>query len=358
MLRPVRVMLLTALLGAPAALALAAPLTRIAESGPGSLRLLPPPVSDAEDGAPARSACVEIDRDAAICARLLDDGEACSEFVLTRRGAVVHRADWQMFLCGLDQFRVLHGDLDLDGARELIVVRTVGVSNGLGVTTSAVAILDGRDWSRPALEFLAEDFSVRDAFQRLDARRDCGIHVAEWHGGSDPARGEGTYLSGQVFRYEAGALVPEISVPPRTRRYLWSFERERGRDDGRGAGAWLSSPLAETRAGFPWDVGEALRTQEGIITGATRETVTLRADDGREHVLRVDEAHRFGSHPDVIERMLDRSTGRAFPLGYVPADPRSAFVGRRATLVEHAKWKRSEPGSVLWLEPTSGDGMR
>lgn len=147
------------------------------------------------------------------------------------------------------QFKVLKGDLDNDGSDDLIISELQGESNGFGRRFLKIFIVDdfgSGKLSRP-LEFEMNEFGSRGTFFRRRAEKSCRILKAEWVDIKHPKRDWGMYLKGQWFRYQDGRMSPMPGQPIMIRRYLFGFERERGRtfNEPRVPFLWLNSKRTE-----------------------------------------------------------------------------------------------------------------
>lgn len=220
-----------------------------------------------------------------------------------------------------DALRALTGDLDGDGRAETIVAEWQGTSNGLGVSYHELSIFDGRDAARAPLRVQVQEFTPGGSFVRPAAGGGCRLVVTRWEGGSEPGRGGGTYLVGRWMRYGDGRLEHDATRPVVARRLLNRFANVRGSTPGepfahlrhRDARAWPADgrgslpPLAGRRAG-------TVRTSHG-------DTLEIALESGE--TVRYQRGAVFGEeHGQTVASLVDGTTGRPYPDGYVPADPR------------------------------------
>ena len=286
---------------------------RAAESCVGhGLTLLPEPAAGTMSGCEV-AWCVTIDAATRICHCLTRSGVA---MVLARDGQSINAWESNYSVStGIQVFSVLVGDLDGDGVSELIVADNSANSNGISVAYWSLWILDGRDWRAEPLRFTAEDFGPDESFR---ARRDgpgCDILATEWTNGTDPKRGEGTYLVGSWFRYAAGHLLPVTTRPVLRRRLLNSFVREL--DVPGSPFRWLTDPRAETAPDDTLDLGRAVRVQEGTVESSRRSRLLVRLEGGQ---LQAMAPVPFDANGPRLPRIVDAASGRTFPPDYFPAD--------------------------------------
>lgn len=129
---------------------------------------------------------------------------------------------------GTDTIEVHQLDLDADGKAEIVAADFVTMSNGMGVQTWNLVILDGR--SGKAATIKVEDYG-KGSFQR---EKDGSYTILET---SWDWMGPALYFVARPYEYEHGQLVPQKQQGMWRRRFLVSFQRERG--EGGGPGQWL-----------------------------------------------------------------------------------------------------------------------
>lgn len=181
-----------------------------------------------------------------------------------------------------ENFHVFSGDLDKNGAAELVVVDFDNQSLGLGVSYYTVNIFPDFETkgfqaplSFPTVEFGAEGSFVYDA-----GANETQILLGEWHGYDhlDLPRKGGVYFVGRYFRYRNGKLKPVAGKPVFARRYLSSFENERARaKNSRAPLAWFASPQTKRLLIDPEFTLKADSSETGTIEKF--ETLTERVTD-------------------------------------------------------------------------------
>ena len=220
-----------------------------------------------------------------------------------------------------ESLRALAGDLDGDGRAETIVAEWQGTSNGLGVSYHGLSIFDGRDAARPPVRVQVQEFTPDGSFVRPAAGGACWLIATAWEGGSEPGRGGGTYLVGRWMRYRDGRLEHDPARPVVARRLLNSFANARGSTPGepfahlrhRNARAWP----AEGRGSLPPLAGRVA----GTLRTARGDTLTVALESGETMTFHHGTVYSE-DHGQTVASLVDGATGRPYPDGYVPADPR------------------------------------
>lgn len=253
-------------------------------------------------------------------------------------------------------FEVADVDLDADGVRETVVAALVNVSNGLGVDTWQLTIIDGG--GEQLTRFVTEHYGEGTFATPGDGR--CELLVTTWEYLHDQLRGEGCYLTARRFEYREGGLVPVIGeVAARRLLYSFAYNTEDLED-----GSWRTLTLEDLTHPntqiWPWDplLDGLRRTRE---RGGTIEKLdvfddaqfgpafdlAIRLENGRllglKHVPLWEHDESGGYHA-----LFDAATGIAYPHGYVPVDPRAALLGREVSVVTYAdEW--GELKTFVWL---------
>lgn len=246
------------------------------------------------------------------------------------------------------------GDVDGDGAADVITARLDTVSNGLGVGFWTVAIAgSGADFAR-STRFTVEDFGPGIFAARLDGKPGCRVLASHWALDQETARFEGHW-----YEIVPGGLSLAPAGPALHRRLTRRFEADRlktmeslaARTGLFGLGApldWLgdkgAAPLAPGMAP-PAATAESL-TIVGIEDRPTpddddwpRPTLVARAAMGAAMG-----SERLFLLQDI--RIGSRAAARLWPADYRPADP-AAWAGRRA-LFDDERSDSDRP--ILWLE--------
>jgi hypothetical protein len=258
-------------------------------------------------------------------------------------------------------FEVLRGDLDSDQANEIVVANHDSTSNGLGVRYWTISIIPDpqyRSFQLP-LTFSVEEYGAWGTFISARGKHTIDLLVTKWEWGHAPtaSRKEGLYLVGRWFHYRDGQLVPAANRPVLARRYLSSFERERGqtRDDNPQIPyQWLKSPRTENRRIDPFIDVKEMESHRGTIVEAGSQPdaagpleITIRLESGEvKKFIYTSALDEEGNNQ--INRFGDYDTRSVYPEGYVPSDIQKWLKGRRVSIAFYQdNYQRSR--RVLWL---------
>ncbi len=270
-----------------------------------------------------------------------EDAAVMRTIRVERSGRVL--ATWTDEVTGawIEGYDVLSGDLDGDGAGEIVVVEHVGTGNGLGVATWEVFVVPetGIPDGGP-MRMLVSDYGPTGLVQRVaPGGRGLRLVASSWDDGTEagrgPGRGPGLYYTARFYRYDGGALVPD--GPIRQRRYLNSFQRLRGREYEAGRYApdrWLT---------------------RGVRTMTSEPSIPARPPEGRERVtagpFEAFGGYQIAGREATAATLGDEATRRFFPVGYAPlGQPRTWPAGQAAWLETLPNpYPESEPARVLWL---------
>ena len=295
--------------------------------------------------------CVALPNHIRICKLLSDNADV---FLVEKDGKTLGTWPSAAFLGETEDFEVLHGDLDGDRQPELIVANHDGTGVGLGVSAWTIAIFpndDFRSFQLP-LTFNVQEYGSFGNF--VPAAEHVNILTTRWVSGADRRRGQGLYLVGQWWRYKSGELMP-LNRNAIARRYLFSFERERGEtlESDRKPYRWLTN-RSTTAVTTEFITGASTSSKRGVIQAiSTAEKSSYRAvqivfksDSEQASTL----TYPSDEDEETIDRYIgDATSGRIYPSRYLPLDPEKWLTGKRATLRTYND-KRFE---VLWLEPQS-----
>ncbi len=118
-----------------------------------------------------------------------------------------------------EAFEVLEVDLDGTGSTERVVAVHTGTSNGLGVKSWELHILEQ---GRPQPATLDVYEYGQGTFLRRAEDKGCDVLQTAWRELEDPLRGSGLYFVGRRLEYRQGAFHP-MPGAVRVRRYLREF---------------------------------------------------------------------------------------------------------------------------------------
>ena len=293
-----------------------------------------------------RGHCVALPKSIRICKLLSEDKDT---FLVERDGKKIGTWPGNTFLAETSDFEVLTGDLDGDRKPELIVANHDGTSNGIAVDYWTIFIFpdpEFRHFAAP-LTFSVEEYGSFGTFVASGGR--VNILTTSWVSNEDPKhrRGWGTYLVGQWWRYGAGELRPVLERPIIARRYLFSFERERGDTDklDRIPFQWLSHPSTEP-VKTEFITKQSKSSKSGVIQSVTRDKEILKIvfePDGEQSITYIYPGVEGDNQFDYFG---DASSGRLYPNNYLPSQPETWLKNKRATLRSY----EDDGLHVLWLE--------
>jgi hypothetical protein len=206
--------------------------------------------------------------------RALKSEEGEADFVILKGATTVNRIEalaWKNIAVEPDGFFAYRGDLDKDGAAEIVLVSLEGVSNGMGVAYSTAYIFNGRtveSGSEP-ISFEIQEFGERENFIYDPRSRRTEILISYWaaYDSIEPEREMGTYLMGKWFYYQNGRLQPIFEKPTLARRFLNSFaaERDNGWFENRKPYTWLKDRRTHKFFNEPASTDKLIRTESGTI---------------------------------------------------------------------------------------------
>ncbi len=272
------------------------------------------------------------------------DGDGRLDFAVTRGGREVARWTAQN-RPGTFSFAAF------DAAGTLLVADFEDMSNGLGVRYWTVYVLPPGA-ATPAYDFGVAEFGARGGSFAAWRGRPV-VWATEWMDGLDPTgrRGGGLYFTGRPFVIGAAGLEPATGVPLRARRYLNSFQDERGRSETTEPRRWLFDRRAEVRrADVAFDGCTRTETR-----GTVRTVAEAQGTWGPYLVLTMADGARYtysrSDGDDGTPAITNLGTeGRLFPRAYHPADLAARLTGREVRIETCAP-----PGAdyvrtrVLWL---------
>ena len=295
--------------------------------------------------------CVALTNRIRICKLLSDNADV---FLVEKDGKTFGTWPSTAFMGETEGFEVLHGDLDGDRQPEIIVANHDTTGVGMAVSAWTIAIFpndDFRSFQLP-LTFSVQDYGSAGTFVPVNGR--VNILTTNWVWSAEQKRGSGLYLVGEWWRYKSGELVPSLNRNTIARRYLFSFERERGEtwESDRRPYQWLTNRSA-TAVTSDFITGASTGSKRGIIQSiSTPEKSTDRAvklvfqPDGEQTTTLVyPRAEDDYESPQLF--IGDAFSERIYPNRYLPLDPERWLTGKRATLRTYDDKKIA----VLWLEP-------
>lgn len=290
--------------------------------------------------------CIALPKNVRICKLLADDKDT---FLVQKDGKSVGTWPGTASLGETSDFEVLTGDLDNDRKPELIVANHDGTSNGIGVDYWTIFIFPDPEFHNftAPLTFSVEEYGSFGTFVTSGGR--VNILTTTWVYNEDPKhrRGEGMYLVGQWWRYDAGELRPLLERPIITRRFLFSFARERGETVNfeRVPFQWLSHPSTESvNTGFI--TKRSKTSKSGVIESVTREKESIRIVFKPDSEQSVTFVYPGDYEDNQLEYLGNAATGRVYPKNYLPSKPETWLKNKRATL--HSYEYNGRDG--LWLE--------
>jgi len=186
------------------------------------------------------------------CAKAKPDITACKCYgedemftVSVRRGGrIVHERRYDVVNFVNPEIEIRQLDLDADGRHEIIVAALLGMSNGMGVSYWSLIIVDGR--TGQAAELDVQEYG--EGILRREAGGQYTVLKTSW----EWLDHRHDYFVARPYAYKGGELVAQKARGMWIRRYLFSFERERGRGCRDAAvahrcpGEWLRKAKAVT----------------------------------------------------------------------------------------------------------------
>lgn len=136
-------------------------------------------------------------------------------------------------MTGAGAFEVLPAQLSDDGRPRWLVARLLGISNGLGVSTHELCVVDPSP--SPTVPAAAPRCRTVSEWQSLTilvqepGRTACSLMDSGWQNGREPGRGPGTYAAGRLWRWQdqQWRAVPAPERQAVARRLLPAFMSER-----------------------------------------------------------------------------------------------------------------------------------
>jgi hypothetical protein len=232
-------------------------------------------------------------------------------------------------------FQVQQGDLDGDGAPELVVASLMSVSDGMEIRSWEVSIVDG-----------AEDVVVHGVAHDLpgDFLKGTTLLLTEWTYQALEKQPEPAFVFvGREYQYSRGALVPSKS-PVLRRRYTLEFEQERLRALKATTDGLLASRAFLSHA-------STQKASDELPKAFKKVSLKALTQDEPEYELHAEDADgvllTFSSDGEAgpLLRLGDAKTKRLFPLRYVRKEPEGAWLGKPAVVA----LKDGQPTGVVFL---------
>jgi murein DD-endopeptidase MepM/ murein hydrolase activator NlpD len=180
------------------------------------------------------------------CFAQAQEGREPEDLIFLEEAGARRKVSSRLPLFGsVEAFDVLDADLDGDGSPERVVAVHFASSNGMGVESWDLHLLEPQ--RSPHITLEVAEYGEGSLLRRADGRG-CDVLQTAWKDLQDPLRGWGLYFVGRRMEYRDGALRP-TSEPIRARRYLREFREAGGPQEpaprfGQPA-RWLSQGWAE-----------------------------------------------------------------------------------------------------------------
>ncbi len=229
--------------------------------------------------------CSELDGDFRVCkVRLNDDGDA--ELKVLHKDKIVYSVKASFWAgAGIEAtaFWTFRGDMDNDGSREIIIVSSDGISNGIAISYATAHIISDpiAKGDITNISFQLEEFGPNDNFIYNKKTHLTDILITFWDRSNalDPKRGWGNYLFGKWFRYKKGKIGPILNRQTMARRFLLSFAAERDLESGRRPYKWLSSRSTHRFLTEPMQKDMTLaKDQQGTVIDFAPDTGVIKIE--------------------------------------------------------------------------------
>lgn len=293
----------------------------------------PPPSAVALENC-ARAACTSAD-DVRVCKCLKPSEQAQDLIVVDRPGD--QRVVWSTttHLGEVTDFRVQRADLDADGAPELLIASLMSESDGMGIRTWDLAIVDGNE--PEVVRAVTHDFG-------FDALKGTTLQLTEWAWQAVGPKENGFFFIGREYGYRTGALVPS-KAPVLRRRYTPEFEKERAAAVVKSSDRLLPGRAFLAHASTTKGADEP---PKDFVLG-TLKAITI---DEPEYELHAEDDKgqlvTFTSDGDAsaVLRLGDLKNKRLYPLRYWPASLEKSYLGRHVLMGKGA----NGPSGVVFVQ--------
>lgn len=125
-----------------------------------------------------------------------------------------------------DGFEVLTTDMDGDHRPEHVLAAWNGQGNGLGVNRWTVRVFD-HDWSLLSTFNDVADWGVNSLVSAPSGRAGCDLAITDFIEDRGPGRGPGLAFQAKFYRVVQGVVRVAEDRPTLSRRYTFSFQRQR-----------------------------------------------------------------------------------------------------------------------------------
>lgn len=154
-------------------------------------------------------------------------------------------------------FEVLTTDMDGDHRPEHLLAAWNGQGNGIGVHRWTVRVFD-HDWRLLATFNDVADWGAANLFAAPSSRAGCDLAITDFVEDLDPTRGPGLAFQARFYRLDQSAVLAAEDRPTLTRRYTFSFQRQRtawfeAHPYAGDAVGWLSHPGTRRQSPSPGD---------------------------------------------------------------------------------------------------------
>lgn len=331
--------------------------------------------------------CAKLPDDLSVCKAVADRNEGNAAKYLVRRNEET-LGEWKTEITmysGVKDFEVLTGDLDGDGAAEIIVPQFDGASNGLGVNYYTLYILPkpaGKNFHAP-LVLRAEEFGASGTFVFNSPTKTIDILITYWANDFElpnlaaaKTKAGGTYFIGRWFRYQNGKVTPVFDKPVLARRYLKSFQNERDNreSDKNYPFSWLQNKDTLQLKSDPEVSPKSLSTERGTITNYELRGI-IKTDDDEEkleyeqYTIKLDSGKTISyvfAPSDIDEDLRKLKKPFINRIGFLPprlilpaqvgvsnvfdVPGKTGLIGKKVTLTTYPKDASLQTRRILWFD--------
>jgi hypothetical protein len=308
-----------------------------------------------------RSHCVDVGNGLRVC-KYLSDTEIF--FAFEKNGRRLGQWATTGLLGGGSRFEVLRGDLDRDGNDELILANLDSCCNSMGISRWTLSIFPNPEKGfKPPLQFSVEEYGAKGTFVKHPGDKRSQILVTDWQYIDHPKRGNGMYIIGRWFQYQAGKLIAVKSRPVIARRFLFGFAEkvDKTRGNPRIPLMWFKNLKTEVVSPDPALLGVQTNPLVGVIKDLQmphwqngyqdlRLSVELMSGEVKNYRYSLLE---FEDEDDTFRYLGNRSFQSIYPENYSPADFRDRLLKKRVEIIRYRIDDSGRPlGSkqIIWLQ--------